>query len=347
MDTVWPRLALYESRDLLSRYYRKKHGGDINATKAQEIIAHLAQGRDYFSSARQASELVKPLLQYYGVLALARAVILFNERSMTEGALDPSHGVNPHRWTETISDNKSTLLEMQLQTCGGTFTAFCKATRNKEASRIRVTGLNPFVIFTRVGTSIPEMSVVSLRDLLGRIPALLYTYRRVFEEPGFCHYVKLLYYRDMGMTQISFADDECPPNSDSIRRIFRVPEGASIGTGDCSGVSAQSALEYQVAVKSGDDWERLMPHVSTNASGFCFLIEPLSGGVDLSTASKLFLLSYAGSSLVRYYPSLWLSLTQRKKGDAGFPLLKEAIALIDEEFPRRVVNELEEPARHL
>jgi len=70
----WERLSLYESRDLLSRFYQKRHGRELSAEKAYEIIAHLAQGRGFFTSAGQSSELVRPLLLYYGVYALSRGL---------------------------------------------------------------------------------------------------------------------------------------------------------------------------------------------------------------------------------------------------------------------------------
>lgn len=73
----WERLSLYESRDMVTQLYHRRHGRQTNDAKARAIASHMIQGRQYFESAQGAGELVRPLLLYYGVVALSRALILF------------------------------------------------------------------------------------------------------------------------------------------------------------------------------------------------------------------------------------------------------------------------------
>jgi hypothetical protein len=75
VEEIWSRLALFQSRDVLERRYNARHGGKLSAGKADEIIAHLQQARQYFQSAESAGVLAGPLEQYYGVLAFARAIV--------------------------------------------------------------------------------------------------------------------------------------------------------------------------------------------------------------------------------------------------------------------------------
>src|SRR5947199_3903104 len=121
MTDSWERLSLYESRDLLSRFYQNRHGGQLSAEKAYEIIAHLAQGRRFFANAQQSSELVRPFLLYYGVLALSRGLILFLDPSSRECSLPPSHGITAEDWQNVLSGGIGKLPDLLLKITGGTF----------------------------------------------------------------------------------------------------------------------------------------------------------------------------------------------------------------------------------
>ena len=59
---IWKNFSLYNSVDLISRFYKEKHGREISSGKAHEIVSHLMQGQSYFASAKQAAEMIRPLL---------------------------------------------------------------------------------------------------------------------------------------------------------------------------------------------------------------------------------------------------------------------------------------------
>src|SRR4051812_22739279 len=96
-DDAWGRLALFESRDLVSQRFRALHGRNLKVEKAFEIIASLAQGREYFRSAHGASDLVRPLLLYYGAMSLARGVVLFRDVSLRASGIS-GHGLTADGW---------------------------------------------------------------------------------------------------------------------------------------------------------------------------------------------------------------------------------------------------------
>lgn len=89
----WNRLSLYESGDLARSLLRERHHRRPNESRSKEIAAHITQGRLYFEAAEQAATLIRPLLLYYGVLALSRAVVLFSDGSRREAALSEGHGL--------------------------------------------------------------------------------------------------------------------------------------------------------------------------------------------------------------------------------------------------------------
>src|SRR3954470_16210000 len=92
-DTAVDRLALYRSRDVLRRRYKELHDRTLPVDKAKEITAHLDQAEQYFRSASLAGVLAGPLEQYYGVLAYARAAILYLDPRIREAGLRHGHGL--------------------------------------------------------------------------------------------------------------------------------------------------------------------------------------------------------------------------------------------------------------
>jgi hypothetical protein len=76
MSSVWQKFCLYESMDLVSRYYNGKYEYDLKEEKSREIVSCLAQGREYFTIASNSSELIKPVILYYGVVAMSRGLVL-------------------------------------------------------------------------------------------------------------------------------------------------------------------------------------------------------------------------------------------------------------------------------
>src|SRR5215217_2200336 len=63
---AWERLTLF----------KRRHDRTANAAKCTEIAAHVAQARQYFASAADEVDLVRPLLLSYRVLTLSKALIL-------------------------------------------------------------------------------------------------------------------------------------------------------------------------------------------------------------------------------------------------------------------------------
>src|SRR5260370_21548844 len=174
MTDSWERLSLYESRDLLSRFYQKRHSGELSAEKAYEIIAHLAQGRGYFASARQSSELVRPLLLYYGVLALSRGLILFLDTTLRECSLPASHGIEAVSW-QNVPGGINQLPNLPLKITEGTFGLLSKATNNAERCLVHgvPSGLPPRHLLVREGTAtVPNPTTITMKMVLERLPDL-------------------------------------------------------------------------------------------------------------------------------------------------------------------------------
>src|SRR5438874_1362373 len=99
MDDVWNSLLAYESRDLVERAYVRRHQRNPSAGHVREVVSSFIQAREYFVNASRAAISVRPLLQYYGVVALTRGLVLMVYRGVSAKVLKPSHGLDAKGWT--------------------------------------------------------------------------------------------------------------------------------------------------------------------------------------------------------------------------------------------------------
>jgi hypothetical protein len=63
--------------------------------------------------------------------------------------------------------------------------------------------------------------------------------------------------------------------------------------------------------------------------------------VVLSSILAFYLACYAAGMLVRYHPGYWLLVVGRTAGDAMAPILSAASSVVEEEFPRMILQKRE------
>src|ERR1700737_3167919 len=122
-------LAVFESSDLVRGLYKRRHQLELNAGTAREITTSRAQGRQYFAELRSVGELARPLVLFYGVMALSRAAILFLKPGAKEESLSQGHGLTAHNWQQSLAGGIKHVPELQLKVATGTFTELGDATR--------------------------------------------------------------------------------------------------------------------------------------------------------------------------------------------------------------------------
>ncbi|HED31596.1 MAG TPA: hypothetical protein ENN50_07950 [Prosthecochloris aestuarii] len=71
---TWLRLLSLESRDITQQWFQRIHGRELNARRAREINAAAKQSREFFRNAADSNYSVRPLLTFYGVASLSRAL---------------------------------------------------------------------------------------------------------------------------------------------------------------------------------------------------------------------------------------------------------------------------------
>jgi YaaC-like Protein len=122
---TWQQLLSFESRDLVSMWFKRIHGRDLNARRAKEITAAAKQAREFFRNSHAADNSVKPLLTFYGVASLARALTLILKRDGGEEGLTKGHGLETIDWSNQLSGDLSVGLAalngLKIRTCSGLF----------------------------------------------------------------------------------------------------------------------------------------------------------------------------------------------------------------------------------
>jgi len=354
MADIWSRLSLYESRDLVSQLYQQRHGGQINAAKAGEIVAHIAQGKEYFQSAQGASQLVSPLLLYYGVLSLSRGIILFLDKGAREATLSESHGLETLQWKEDLSVGSGKTEKLKLKIGErGTFRDLSRVTQNAERAMLMGYAIPPeerhgmvlphLAMILRTETDIvPAALVITLEEILERLPEIVELFETTFGRHSKCYNatIEMNWLTTFTTCKVKRTALGLPAESE-VRDALRItPETMFELVG--AGVSYGEAEHYQFRLNHGssEEADKVLPQVINDDQMNMFLVSPLASGWKLSPLLLRYLFAYAMGMLVRYHPSYWLSLIGKHKGDRAFPVLQSAVSSLQHHFPELIYNEL-------
>ena len=340
MKDTWEILAFYESRDLLHRTYEERFGQSPSSNKVEEITYHLAQGREYFSSAKQSALLVRPLLLYYGVLALSRALILFLDSSKRERGLKQGHGVDIPNWKDVLhreskeqSINK--LAELKLKFVKGTFTDLSQATKNEEQAEF--VWINTYRIWQENGTTELEPGYeITVKEVLARIQDLAHLFTVTFRERSCCYPAIISGSSEQIAVHVS---------NEHVRINLGLPDMDILSKIEICKIFPM----FRDAKQDRDGAYRFggrescdeLPPIRNDQQRNAFLVAPLSNGYVLSSLSFLYLISYATGMLARYYLSQWGRLMHGSKGDWLFPLIKSVLTIVEERFPELTLLTLE------
>lgn len=366
MDTngYWDTLSMFESRDFVACWYKKKHNRDLNTGECQAITTCFSQGREYFDAAGSAGISVRPLLLYYGVLSMSRGVILLCDRCKKEESLKPSHGVEAVDWRNILSGGLNKILDIQIRATNGTFSELVKAVGNVqltgwlENSRARI---YPATFSTPKW--INDSSFITLDDLLARDRRFLGLYARTTGRSSKVHLGQLHATND-GISVSIYSNFL---SEDDVRKRFGQPAECqvtlrnqtakppsfvtrfTVPKGNINALETELPLTQYFCGTGGfsimpmsdlNILETEWPHEKNSDETRTFIIENFPNGDRLSEILRTFLLSYILGMIVRYYPSRWMALLRNEKGDAAQPCLRATSKVVADDFPRLVVETL-------
>ena len=330
MSDVWHELIQYESRDLVEEAFRKRHGRQPKAARIRDITSSFIQAREYFANASRAALSVRPLLQYYGVAALTRGLILVVGVSKGAEALKPSHGLDTKDWPGTLARGLAKIADLEVAIGHGMFLELIEVTENKSYLKANSSGINLQASFP-----IPSVGArFSLADLVASMPDVASEYKVWHGVPLLSAQMQAFQCKG-DQFEVTFSSQT---QKETIQKLFQsfgpnllISDGAPfVATMPKTCIPYLSQLSFSAfgpALGIGD------VHVVT----------PIRNVVYLNTLALYFATSFVLGMMVRYFPSSWIALGRQERGDRIFPLINRLTELVQTLFPKIVLEFLRSP----
>ena len=111
---AWDFFANYELFELIKKAYVERHNQTPNTTRSRQIAAPFVHARGFYRAAGVSDLTIKPLLLYYGALALTRGLVLMLTKGLAEATLAQSHGLTTKNWQASLSSENPDLADLRL-----------------------------------------------------------------------------------------------------------------------------------------------------------------------------------------------------------------------------------------
>ncbi len=324
---AWDVLRNYESSDLVRSASKARHNKELSTGKAREICTAVTQSRNYLAAAREATNDVRPLLTYYGVLSMCRGLILFLSHGLRENGLAQAHGLTVKGWGEELAKQTGDVARLKiLLNAGGTISQLADAT--KCISHLRNNSSKPN--YQASCDPLPAKGEIELIDLLSRIPEARSQLMRWRVERNAVAIWPAVSKK---------ADAAIPIRVDppyTKEDVTAVLGHNAILVSEHGGV-----LNYALPPEAKIYCTDVGGHLGI---GTLVALRPMPGDLELSKLAMAFAASYALGMLVRYYPSHWVSMLQNVKHDGALPTLLAVLEHIEDDVPHMVAQFLEHPS---
>ena len=330
---TWQQLQSLESRDIVSMWFKKIHDRDLNARRAKEITAAAKQAREFFRNSQTADQSVKPLLTFYGVASLARALTLLLKRDGGEEGLTKGHGLETVDWSNQLSGDLSvglTALDgLKIRTCSGLFSDFVKHTKNRMSMHVRSGSVD-----WRLPYEEPNLGdEILFRQLTARIPDLSKEHAVLGIDALYASINEMTYDQSKGL------------NIKVLSKPFKIFEK----TYSDMGYNSNESGEWTTLTGSAELFSKEMPqfvhayiHKMFGTIPNLFLAAPMPSGNRYSQLCITYMLGFVLGMLTRYFPTHWVSLAQGMKGDALWPTLNQVHRIVEQSFPELVAEMIED-----
>lgn len=326
---IQQQLLLLENTDVVREWFQIIHKRELKSKKNKEINSAAKQSSEFFRNAALANNSVRPLLTYYGINTLSKALILLLDPAIEESNLKSGHGLATKKWNntlfkESIGSSLRDIGKLEVKTCTGLFSELVRATDN--TTYIHAYSSN---VDWRLPYDVPQIGFTfTLNELLSRIPDLDVDLKYLGLQGKYCSATGLSYSESTGFTC------KVETEFDAIRNIF-----------ESSGYCIEACGKGYNLKCNPDIFEKKRPlfyhkYVNKVFSSIpeIFIVQPFDDAYCYSEMAILYLLSYYLGMLVRYYPTHWNALIQGEKGDIYWPILNRAQKYTEMVFPELVVE---------
>lgn len=321
-QAIWQRLLALESRDIVSNWFFQLHGRQLNARRSKEINAAARQAREFYKSANVSSVVVRPLLTFYGVASLARALVLLFRRDGGEHTLTMGHGIKTIGWSELLVDDigqaLSSLRNVKIKTCAGLFSSLVADTHNLMPIHIRSSAVD-----WRFNYPQPAEGVeISLIDLITRIPDLNKELRIAAIDISYAGVSEMQFSTESGFKTKLYTDKS--RFSDDLTNCgysVSINDGSIFVEGDVPTFSASIPQFMHSYIETA--FRIPVLHITT----------PLSEGARYSQLCVTYIAAYVLGMLARYFPTQWTALSSGEKGDVLWPTIHSMQNYVEIAFP--------------
>lgn len=100
------QLLQLENRDIVQKWFSKIHNRKLSSIRTKEINSAAKQSSEFLKNATLANYTVRPLLTFYGISTLSKALILLLKPNSGENSLTAGHGLQTINWSNTLFGNE-------------------------------------------------------------------------------------------------------------------------------------------------------------------------------------------------------------------------------------------------
>lgn len=325
---TWQRLLGLESREVVQIRFRGIHSRELNARRAGEINAAARQAREYFRNAAASDYSVRPLLTFYGIACLSRALLLLMKPNGGEESLTQGHGLETRAWQTvmngSIAAGLTRLGDLKIRRRAGLFSDFLKYTRNATLLHKKSAAVDGHCKYDE-----PDPAVeISLEDLFSRSPDLRVDHASI-KVPQYANVNDFSYSKDKGL-EVKLSGGMSSEISSAYGEL------GYLVTGDAENftVTCDTATLLKEPPMFVHDYVQKM----FGSIPILRLAVPFPRRARFSQLCIAYMISYALGMLVRYYPTHWISLINGGKGDLLWPTINRAQQYVEVAYPELVAE---------
>lgn len=323
------QLLHLENRDIVRNWFYRIHKRTLSDRKAMEINSAARQSSEYFRNAEKSNYIVKPLLTFYGINSLSRALVLLLKVNGGENTLTNGHGLSVKGWNNILYKQNSQLTlnnigSLEISTCKGLFTELVEAIGN----RVMIHSMSSTVDWSIPYSIPPHGTILTLSDLISRIPDFEIELEDINIDKKYCVVNQLSCNQKEGF--------KCVTNSISksfesyITKLgFSLNRNSSVNNITC---------RY-------DDFGSNLPlflhkymNKTFNSIPQLYIVESFKDNVNFSEIAICYMIGYILGMLVRYYPTHWTALVNGANGDIYWPILNRAQHYVENVFSELIIE---------
>lgn len=326
---VKQQLLQLESRDVVQKWFQIIHKRKINAIRIKEINFAAKQASEYLRNSQSADLTVRPLLTYYGINMLTRALVLLFKKNGGENSLKPGHGIVTKQWSQillgtNITESLNRIGALEVEICNGLFSELIDVTQNRTSIHISSSAVGWHINYPKPNIG----NKLILDDILTRFPSLRTDLNNLELKEKYCHTISPISY-----TKIDGFKCQVYSKFSLIEDVFSGMEYNIEKLGENYKLSCSSEVFIKNTPIFYHDYLD-----SPFSIPQLYIVQPFDNNVYYSEIAITFLLSYYLGMLVRYYPTHWTSLVQGENGDIYWPILNRAQNYVENIYPELVLE---------